>query len=199
MTILTYQDRRREVEALAYQVRTFPGLSAESDLADLAPHLTPAERDAAFGDLVDGIALRDAATKACEAGRGDVATILGDPGIRHTATRAAGTTFPFVLSSAKVVAAIDARDYEALDGLDRNLDGALAELANIKAGYFTAADYGDADPEQLVELAQQKVLAALADFAFRQEALLEKRLVRFTVACWRFADGARMRLTGGAR
>lgn len=196
-TIVT--DARRELEALAYRVRSFPAMSAEADLAEIAPHLTPAARDAAFGDLIDGIGLRDAACKACKADRADVATILGDPAIRHTAIRAAGTTFPFVLSSAKVVAAIARRDYDALDGLDRNLDGARAELANIKAGYFTSGDYGDADPEQLEELAEQKLMAALADFAFRQEHLLESRLVRFTVAAWRFADGARMRLMGGAR
>lgn len=199
MTILTHHDRRREVESLAYRARSFAHMSVSEDLADIAPHLTPAARDAAFGDLVDGLTVRDAATKACAADPAKVAGILTGPGIRHTAIRAAGHWYPLTLSTARIVEMAAARDFDALDGLDRDVDAAVAELANIRKGYFTAADYDDADPERLEELAEEKVTAALANFAARQERLLGVRLERFTVAAWRFADGARMRLTGGAR
>ncbi|GAA4225921.1 hypothetical protein GCM10022254_09050 [Actinomadura meridiana] len=204
MTILT--DHRREVETLAYRARTFHGLSVTEALAEIAPHLTRAERASAFGDLIDGIGLRDAATKACTVDTHEVAQVLADRVTPRVAVLAAGTVYPFLLASAKIRAAIvrcdfDKRDgLDELDGLDANVDGAWDELLKIRDGYFTAAsDYPDTDPDRLEELAEQALRAVLADFSFRVEHQLEQRLVEFTVLAWRFADAARLRLTGGAR
>lgn len=198
MTILTHQDRRREVEALAYRARSFPHMSAVEDLADLAPHLTPAARDAAVADLIDGLTLRDAAVAACAAEPHTVAEVLAGRVIPRVAIRAAGTVYPFLLSAARVRAAIARRDYDALDRLDRDLDGALAELTDVRAGNIGAVDCPDADPDRLEELAEEKVTAALGDFSARAQRKLEQRLEQFTVLAWRYADSARLRLTGGA-
>lgn len=194
-TILT--DPRREVEALAYRAMSSPYLSVEGDLEEIARHLSRLERLDAFNDMKAGIRVRDAARKACDADRAEVVTILSDPAIRHTAIKAAGHLYPQALATARVVAWIAARDWERLEGLDANLDGAVAELNAIRDGYYGPAEYGDeADEETLERLAQEKVRAALADFAFRQEHLLAQRLEEFAVATTRYADRARMYLMG---
>ena len=198
MTTPTLDDRR-ELESLAYRARSFPDMSVEGDLAEIAPDLTVIARDSYFGELIDGITVRDAACKACAAGRSEIVEILDEPRIGRTATRAAGVLYRMVLATARVCAAIERRDWAVLEDLDRGVAGARDELRNLKAGFFTSDDYPDADPERLVELAEEKVEAALGDFSVRQSALLESRLELFTVAVWRFADRARMRLTGGAR
>ncbi|MUN41499.1 hypothetical protein [Actinomadura litoris] len=204
-------DPRREVEVLAYQVRSHPGLSAAADLTDIAPGLSDAARTAAFGDLIDGIGLRDAAKLACEAGPEHVAAVLTDLVDPRLAARVTGVDYPALLATARTRTAIIAADYagkagdwdgeawDRLDRLDENVDGALGELADVQSGNATAADYPDADPDRLAELVQEKVTAALACLAFDVQHRLDALLTDFTVAAWRFADAARMRLTGGAR
>ncbi|WP_242892649.1 hypothetical protein [Actinomadura litoris] len=204
-------DPRREVEVLAYQVRSFPALSPAADLADLGPGLSDAEKDAALGDLIDGITLRDAACEACKAGPERVAAVLADRVDTRLAARVTGLAYLTLLLAAKARAAIaaagdaakddrwDGDPWDALDGLDQDIDGALVELSNIQVGYATAVDYPDVDPDDLERQAKDKILAALGDFSARTQARLESALVDFTVAVWRHADGARLRLTGGAR
>jgi len=193
----TTLDVRQELEALAYQVRSFPTLGIEHDLAHIAPHLTAAERDAAFGDLVDGIGLRGTAVRACEADLSCVAEILTKWVTPKVAARVAGLEYPAVLVAAKVVAAIRARNWDALGGLDRDVDGALEELLDLTSGRTGLAEYPDADPELLEQLAEEKVTAALGNLSFVAQHRLEQALVAFTVAVWRFTDNARLRLTGG--
>jgi len=203
-------DRRQEVERLAALTRTFPGISAAADLAELAPHLTAAERDEAFGDYMDAAAVRDAACKACAIPAHELAGFLAEHVNTNLAVRAAGIVYPQLLVAAKTRTAIsaaahagkadewDGPAWDALDGLDRDVDGALAELADVRSGHLGSAEMPEADPERLEELAQEKVTAALANVAFVVDHRLDGLLVDFTVAAWRHADGARLRLTGGA-
>lgn len=201
MTTTQITDHRRWEEVLAYRAMDFPNMSVREHLAEIAPDLPEATRDLHFGDLIDGLRLRDAACKACEAEPRAVAQVLTERVNPKVAVRAAGHLLAFVRSTANVVALIAAEDFGALDGLDRNLDGALAEQSNVQNGYLTDTEYGDEecpDPALVKELAQEKVTAVLADFSFRMELQLATRLEQFTVAAWRFTDGARLRLTGGA-
>ncbi|MFB4306899.1 hypothetical protein [Actinomadura sp. GTD37] len=194
----TVTDQRHQIEAIAYQAISFPGMSAEDTLADIAPHLSAGERDSAFSDLVDGIGLRGTAVRACEAVPACVAEILTKWVTPKVAVRAAGTLYPELLVAAKVVAAIQARNWDAIVGLDRDVDGARDELLDLTSCRSGASEYPDADPELLEQLAEEKVTAALANLAFVAEHRLEQLLVDFAVSAWRFTSDARMRLTGGA-
>lgn len=211
----TIIDHRREVDRLAYTVRSFPRMSAAEALADLAPGLTAAERDEAFGDYVDASVLRDALCKACEIPAEKLATLanylIENVDVR-LASRAANVSFISLLTLTQthvsIIAAAEMAKadewtgpaWDALDGRDKSVDGALAKLAGIRDGYWTSTDFPDADPEQLEQLAKEEVVTALEAFEYITEhRIKETALVDVTVACWRFADAARLRLVGGAR
>ncbi|MDL4812726.1 hypothetical protein [Actinomadura opuntiae] len=191
---------RREVEAIAYRAMTFPNMSHADDLAEVAPHLTPAERDAALADLVDAIRLRDAACRACTAASADVAAVLAEHADPLTARAAkAGHLLVDALTAARTRAQIAARDLDAIDGLDANVDGARAELDDVRDGYTTPAEMdADTDPDRMEEAAEQKLTAALANLSFVVEHRLEKLLIDLTRAAWRHCDTTRLHMTGGA-
>jgi hypothetical protein len=200
MTQTIADERRRWASQLAYRTRLGPNFTQDDALSRLAPHLTPAERTERLAELHDALTLRDGVDKIADLDDHLVPDQLSliDPKLVPDSARPA---YSELLAAARRRKDILVRDLDRLEGLSDELDAAIKRWRDVHTGYLPASEVEPeyAHPDMLAEMAEDELVAALAQPSFRATQRMQTAISELQIAAWAHVDRAFTALIGDPR